>query len=80
MSKKYATALFAGLFVSASMALAGTSPGTENGTWHYLGGDAAHTRYSPANQVKPGNLEDLEEAWVWDGATLGARSGRSTPS
>jgi len=54
--------------------------GTENGEWHYLGGDAAHTRYSPADQINPGNIEQLEEAWVWDGATLNARSGRSTPS
>lgn len=59
---------------------AGTSAGTESGEWHFLGGDAAHTRYSPADQINPGNLGQLEEAWVWDGATLAARSGRSTPS
>ena len=71
-------ALMGGL-LGAATAVA-DAPGTQNGSWHYLGGDAAHTRYSPATQVKPDNLTDLEEAWVWDGATLGARSGRSTPS
>ncbi|HSD68092.1 MAG TPA: hypothetical protein VLB07_01005 [Woeseiaceae bacterium] len=54
--------------------------GTENGQWHYLGGDAAHTRYSPADQVNADNFEELEEAWAWDGASFNAQSGRSTPS
>jgi quinoprotein glucose dehydrogenase len=66
--------------VSAWQATAAGATGTENGEWHFLGGDAAHTRYSPADQINPSNLEQLEEAWVWDGATLAARSGRSTPS
>ena len=54
--------------------------GTEGGQWEYLGGDAAHTRYSPANQINAENFEDLEEQWVWDGASFNAQSGRSTPS
>ena len=65
-------------------AAAGTSmknaPDTDGGAWGYLGGDAAHTRYSPADQVTAENFEDLEEAWVWDGASFNAQSGRSTPS
>lgn len=55
-------------------------PGTEGGAWGYLGGDAAHTRYSPADEINLENFEDLEESWVWDGASFGAASGRSTPS
>jgi quinoprotein glucose dehydrogenase len=55
-------------------------PGTADGQWQYLGGDSAHTRYSPANQITADNFEDVEEAWVWDGASFGAASGRSTPS
>ncbi len=55
------------------------APGTAEGQWHYLGGDSAHTRYSPADQIDADNFEDLEEAWVWDGASFGAASGRSTP-
>ena len=57
-----------------------SAPGTEDGQWGYLGGDAAHTRYSPADEVTLDNFEDLEEAWVWDGASFNAQSGRSTPS
>jgi len=56
------------------------APGTNDGSWGYLGGDAAHTRYSPADEVTLENFEDLEETWVWDGASFNARSGRSTPS
>ncbi|HSG91335.1 MAG TPA: PQQ-binding-like beta-propeller repeat protein [Pseudomonadales bacterium] len=48
--------------------------------WLTLGNDYAHTRYSPANHVTPENLPDLDKAWVWDGASFDARSGRSTPS
>ena len=57
-----------------------SAPGTEGGAWGYLGGDAAHTRYSPADEINLENFEDLEESWVWDGASFGAASGRSTPS
>jgi len=55
------------------------APGTADGQWHYLGGDSAHTRYQPANQIDADNFEDLEEAWIWSGASFGAASGRSTP-
>ena len=64
----------------AAIAVAGEMPGTKDGRWHYLGGDSHHTRYSPADQIDPDNFEDLEEAWIWDGASFDARSGRSTPS
>ncbi len=57
-----------------------SGPGTTDGQWEYLGGDAAHTRYSPADQITLENYEDVEEAWVWDGSSFGAQSGRSTPS
>jgi quinoprotein glucose dehydrogenase len=48
--------------------------------WTTLGNDFAHTRYSPANQINAANFKDLEVAWVWDGASFEAQSGRSTPS
>src|SRR5690606_25966577 len=48
--------------------------------WTSLGSDAHHTRYSPADKINAGNFGDLQEAWVWDGASFGASSGRSTPS
>jgi len=56
------------------------APDTDDGAWGYLGGSASHTRYSPADQINLENFEDLEDAWVWDGASFKAASGRSTPS
>ena len=70
-------ALATGL-VFASQTYAQT-PGTADGQWRYIGGDAAHTRFSPNGQIDADNFEDLEEAWAWDGASFGAASGRSTP-
>ncbi len=78
------TTRFSGLLWVTGLALAATAaadaPGTKDGQWHYLGGDSGHTRYSPANQINAENFADLEEAWVWDGASFQAQSGRSTPS
>jgi glucose dehydrogenase len=48
--------------------------------WFTLGNDFEHTRYSPADQITVDNFDELEVAWEWDGASLGAVSGRSTPS
>jgi len=48
--------------------------------WHTLGSDLAHTRYSPAKQITAQNFDKLKQAWVWDGASFNAQSGRSTPS
>ena len=73
-------ALFAALFALTTHQAAVADPGTENGQWHYLGGDSAHTRYSPAAQIDKDSFNDLEEAWIWDGASFNAQSGRSTPS
>ncbi len=74
-------AVAAGLIgIDAEPAPAQQSPGTADGEWHFLGGDSHHTRYSPADLIDADNFEDLEEAWVWDGASFNAASGRSTPS
>ncbi len=48
--------------------------------WTTLGNDFAHTRSTAAEQITPENFDDLEVAWVWDGASFEAQSGRSTPS
>jgi glucose dehydrogenase len=66
--------------LGASAASAHVAPGTRAGQWQQLGGDLAHTRYTPADEITPANFEQLEEAWVWDGASFNAQSGRSTPS
>ncbi|MDX1490305.1 MAG: PQQ-binding-like beta-propeller repeat protein [Pseudohongiellaceae bacterium] len=52
----------------------------ENIEWRHLGGDADHTRYLPADNINADNFGELKEAWVWDGASFDAASGRSTPS
>ncbi len=72
------TALLATLLFVTGAAFA-EAPGTANGQWRYLGGDAAHTRYAPLSEIDAENFGDLEEAWNWDGASFGAASGRSTP-
>ena len=48
--------------------------------WLTLSGALSQTRYSPAKQIDAQNFARLETAWVWDGASFGARSGRATPS
>ncbi len=48
--------------------------------WTHLGGNAHHTRYTPANNITPDNFGELKEAWVWNGSSFDAQSGRSTPS
>ena len=63
--------------------LAAQGPGTENGEWRYLGGDAWHTRFQPSAQVDASNFESLEVAWEWNGASFGTPGPslmRSTPS
>ena len=58
----------------------GQGPGTEDGEWHYLGGDAWHTRYTPADQINTLNFEQLEVAWRWAAGSFGESTPRATPS
>ena len=55
----------AGLTMAATAAFAQSLPGTENGEWRYLTGDAGATRSSPLNQINASNFGDLEVAWIW---------------
>ena len=55
-------------------------PGTEDGQWTYLGGDAWHTRYTTADQINASNFEDLEVAWRFNAASFGPSTPRATPS
>jgi len=64
-------------FPGASLA---QGPGTEGGHWTYLGGDAWHTRYTPADQINASNFEKLELAWRFDAASFGPSTPRATPS
>ena len=48
--------------------------------WYTLGGDYAHTRYTPAQEITADNFSELEVAWEWDGSSFNGRAGRSTPT
>ena len=47
--------------LTASTTFAQRLPGTENGEWRYLGGDAGHTRSSSLDQINGNNFDDLEQ-------------------
>ena len=34
--------------------------------WPYVGGDQSHTKFSPAAQITPANVDQLEVAWTWE--------------
>ncbi|HUF75991.1 MAG TPA: PQQ-binding-like beta-propeller repeat protein [Longimicrobiales bacterium] len=75
----------AAVLVSACLApVSAQLPGLEDGEWHYLGGDAGHTRSNPhLTQITAGNFEDLEIAWTWRGDNFGGGvefTMRPTPS
>ena len=55
-------------------------PGTEDGQWVYLGGDAWHTRYTPADEIDASNFEELELAWQWHADSFGPSTPRATPT
>ncbi|MEE2669482.1 MAG: PQQ-binding-like beta-propeller repeat protein [Gemmatimonadota bacterium] len=69
-----------GAVLSLPVAGIAQGPGTENGQWTYLGGDAWHTRYTPADQINASNFESLEVAWMWDAASFGPSTPRATPT
>ena len=69
-----------GILVSAPMAGMAQGPGTQDGRWTFLGGDAWHTRYTPAAEINASNFEDLEIAWRWDASSFGPSTSRATPS
>ena len=69
-----------GVLMSAPTAGMAQGQGTKDGQWTFLGGDAWHTRYSPATQINAYNFADLEVAWRWDAASFGESTPRATPS
>jgi len=74
---RMAAVLALGLGFTANSALHAQQETVE---WVTLGSDHAHTRYTPATQINANNFNQLKTAWVWDGASFEASSGRSTPS
>ena len=73
-------ALGLGLMLAAPTVGLAQGPGTENGQWQYLGGDAGPTRYATVSQINAANFENLEVAWEWDASSFGSSTSRATPS
>ena len=82
-SRLAALGLLVGLVASLPAARGSAQPrGGPSGEWHYIGGDAAHTRYSPLDQIDASNFEKLTVAWTWRGDNFGPTVDsifRSTP-
>jgi quinoprotein glucose dehydrogenase len=76
------TVAIAGSLTTASGLLAQRLPGTENGEWRYVGGDAGHTRSSPLDQIDADNFGKIRVAWIWRGDNFSPNKdyfSRSTP-
>ncbi|MCH7892447.1 MAG: PQQ-binding-like beta-propeller repeat protein [Gemmatimonadetes bacterium] len=80
VSAFFGLALALAMVLSVPMAGMAQGPGTEDGQWTYLGGDAWHTRYTTADQINASNFEDLEVAWRWNAASFGPSTPRATPT
>src|SRR5688572_3231070 len=58
--------------ILCSLAVAiGANAQTGSGAWPAYGGDLAHTRYSPLEQIDAGNFGSLEIAWRFSVANMG---------
>jgi len=69
-----------GVLALAPLAVGAQGPGVENGLWTYLGGDAWHTRYTPADEITAENFEELTMLWRFNAASFGPSTPRATPS
>ena len=47
--------------------------------WPFVGGDQAHTKFSPAAQVRLDNVDQLEIAWEWEPGELPLREFGTRP-
>src|SRR5262245_59659836 len=78
-------ALGFGVFISAQTRGArGTQqatgqPQAGQNQWTHIGGDAAHTRYSPLSQINASNFETLVDAWTFNDTAVGTMTARATP-
>ncbi|MBM4185357.1 MAG: hypothetical protein FJ207_14265, partial [Gemmatimonadetes bacterium] len=69
-----------GLMAAAPIAATAQGPGTENGLWTYLGGDAWHTRYTTADEITAANFNELTMLWQFNAASFGPSTPRATPT
>jgi quinoprotein glucose dehydrogenase len=63
--------LSAAFLLGAHGGSAQTALGTSSGEWPSYGGDLAHTRYAPLDQIDASNFGSLEVAWRFGVANLG---------
>ena len=70
---RFAGVVALGIGLAALPAAAQQAPPltTANGEWPAYGGDAAHTRYSPLDQIDASNFGELELAWRFKTDNLG---------
>jgi quinoprotein glucose dehydrogenase len=80
MSNHYRLTLAVGGLLCLPLPSPAQGPGVEGGGWTFLGGDAWHTRYTPADQINPGNFGSLKQAWRFNAASFGPSTSRATPS
>jgi glucose dehydrogenase len=80
MIHKGCIALLAGALTVTPLAASAQGPGTENGLWTYLGGDAWHTRYTPATEITRDNFDQLTMLWRFNAGSFGPSTPRATPT
>jgi len=61
------------LIIALGSSAAFAQQGAPNGEWHYWGGDAGATRYSPLTQIDARNAKQLEIAWRFGALPIGDR-------
>jgi glucose dehydrogenase len=78
LQQLFAVAL--GVMISAPTMLDAQGPGTEDGQWTFLGGDAWHTRYTTADEITADNFDELTMLWRFNAASFGSSTPRATPT
>ena len=73
-------ALALGMLATMPLAVVAQGPGVENGLWTYLGGDAWHTRYTPADEITADNFDELTMLWRFNAGSFGPSTSRATPT
>src|SRR5262245_27441142 len=71
-----ATVLVAGVFsltIALSRPQSANQPSTKNGEWPYYTADLRGSKYSPLDQVKASNFNELEVAWRFKTDNMGTR-------
>jgi quinoprotein glucose dehydrogenase len=56
----------AGWFLFACAGDTRAQQAADVGQWHHYGGDHAHSRYAPLDQINKSNVDKLQIAWRWE--------------